>query len=257
MSAGLHEAFPSPSRGGARGGGTSDGPCGLFPPAAPPHPRPLPVEGGGDPSPIDMRRSHSPVLAHVRRLRFPPVAAASLLALAGLLLFGQGAYMNLKAILAQILLDRAFAETLASGTAVKPWRWADTWPVARIDVPRLGARRIALAGTSGQAMAFGPGHHEESVEPGEPGVAIFAAHRDTHFSFLGDVVPGDEIRVTRRDGHLARFRVTGTRIVRWDRSGIDPTRGGPQIALVTCWPLDAKVQGPMRFVVQGELIADQ
>lgn len=164
--------------------------------------------------------------------------------------------MNLKAILAQILLDRAFAETVASGTAVKPWRWADTWPVARIDVPRLGARRIALAGTSGQAMAFGPGHHEQSAEPGEPGVAIFAAHRDTHFSFLADVVPGDEIRVTRRDGHLARFRVTGSEVVRWDQSGLDPRHGGPRIALVTCWPLDGKLQGPLRYVVHGALIAD-
>lgn len=165
--------------------------------------------------------------------------------------------MNLKAILAQILLDRAFAETLASGAAVKPWRWADTWPVARIDVPRLGARRIALAGTSGQAMAFGPGHHEESVEPGEPGIAIFAAHRDTHFSFLADIVPGDEIRITRRDGKLARFRVTGSEIVRWDQSGLDPRHGEPAIALVSCWPLDGKLQGPLRYVVHGELIADQ
>lgn len=204
---------------------------------------------------IDMRPSPPPALAHVRRLRASPRLAAALLAgLAGAVLLGQGAYMQLKAVLAQILLDRAFAATIATGAATKPWQWADTWPVARIDVPRLGARRIALAGTSGQAMAFGPGHHEQSVEPGEPGTAIYAAHRDTHFAFLADVVAGDEIRVTRRDGRQVRFRVTGSEVVRWDRSGIDPQTGPPRIALVTCWPLEGKVQGPLRYVVHGVLI---
>ena len=39
----------------------------------------------------------------------------SLLALAGLILFGQGAYIHAKALLAQVLLERAFAETIATG----------------------------------------------------------------------------------------------------------------------------------------------
>src|SRR3954453_9133631 len=69
------------------------------------------------------------------------------LGLAGLVLFGQGAYIHAKALLAQLLLDRAFAETLAPGHAVKPWSWADTWPVARIDVKRLNASAIVLAGS--------------------------------------------------------------------------------------------------------------
>lgn len=164
--------------------------------------------------------------------------------------------MQVKAIVAQILLDRAFAATLASGEATKPWRWADTWPVARIDVPRLGARRIALAGTSGQAMAFGPGHYERSAEPGEPGVAIYVAHRDTHFAFLEHVVAGDEVRLTRRDGQITRFQVTGSEVVRWDRFAIDPLDGAAKLALVTCWPFGATVSGPMRYVVHAELIGE-
>ena len=64
-------------------------------------------------------------------------AASLALALAGLVLFGQGAYIHAKALLAQVLLERAFAETIASGRDIKPWSWADTWPVARIEVQRL------------------------------------------------------------------------------------------------------------------------
>ena len=78
--------------------------------------------------------------------------------LLGLILFGQGAYIHAKALLAQVLLQRAFDETIATGHPTKPWSWADTWPVARIEVKRIGASAIVLAGSSGQALAFGPGH---------------------------------------------------------------------------------------------------
>ena len=71
-----------------------------------------------------------------------------------------------------------------TGRAVKPWPWADTWPQARITVKRIGASAIALAGSSGQALAFGPGHVERTADAGERGVAVYAAHRDTHFRFL-------------------------------------------------------------------------
>jgi hypothetical protein len=37
---------------------------------------------------------------------------------------------------------------------------------------------------------------------------------------------GDEIEVTRRDGGHFRFRVTGTSVVRWNASGIDPLADG-------------------------------
>jgi len=95
------------------------------------------------------------------------------IALGGLTLIGQGAWIHAKAALAQVLLDRAFAQTVATGENVKPWSWADTWPVARIDVPRLGARTIVLHGSSGQALAFGPGHVERTPDAGEPGIAVY------------------------------------------------------------------------------------
>ena len=71
---------------------------------------------------------------------------------------------------------------------------------------------------------------------------------------LGDVAVGDEIGVTRRDGRKFRFRVTGTSVVRWDASGIDPHAGGRRLALVTCWPLDSTFSGPLRYVVHAELM---
>jgi sortase A len=179
-----------------------------------------------------------------------------LIATVGLILFGQGAYIHAKALVAQVLLDRAFEKTIATGQATKPWSWADTWPVARIEVKRLHARAIVLAGSSGQALAFGPGHVERTPDAGERGVAVYSAHRDTHFAFLKNVVAGDQIDVTRDDGRTFRYRVDTTSVVKFDDSGIDPLAGGHQLVLSTCWPFDALTQGPERFLVHATMLED-
>ncbi len=177
-----------------------------------------------------------------------------LLALIGLILFGQGAYIHAKALLAQVLLERAFNTTLATGRLTKPWSWADTWPVARIEVKRIHARAIVLSGSSGQALAFGPGHVELTPNAGERGVAVYSAHRDTHFAFLKNVVVGDEIDITRDDGRTFRYRADATFIVRYNASGIDPLATGHELVLSTCWPFDALTPGPDRYLLHATMI---
>jgi sortase A len=184
-------------------------------------------------------------------LRF---ALPLLLAIAGLILFGQGGYIHAKALLAQILLERAFTETMATGHETKPWSWADTRPVARIEVKRIEANTIVLAGSSGQALAFGPGHVENTPDAGERGVAVYSAHRDTHFRFLKNVAIGDEIDVTRSDGRKFRYRADGSSVVRFDASGIDPLSDGYELVLSTCWPFDALTPGPDRYLLHATLI---
>ena len=71
----------------------------------------------------------------------------------GLVLTVQGGWIHAKAFLAQYLLNKAFAETIVTGQPVKPWSWADTWPVARIEVPRLHESAIALKYTDRAVMA--------------------------------------------------------------------------------------------------------
>ena len=55
-------------------------------------------------------------------------------------MLGKSSWIMLKAEVSQVLLARAFTQTVATGHPVKPWSWADTWPVARISVARLGAQ---------------------------------------------------------------------------------------------------------------------
>ena len=180
-----------------------------------------------------------------------------LLAICGLVMVGQGAYIHAKALLAQVLLERAFNETIATGRDSKPWSWADTWPVARIEVKRIGASAIVLAGSSGQALAFGPGHLEFTADAGERGVAVYSAHRDTHFRFLRDVRIGDEIEVTRRDGKIFRYRADSQTVVRFDQFGIDPLTSNYELVLSTCWPFDAVTSGPERYLLHATLIGSR
>jgi sortase A len=181
-------------------------------------------------------------------------SVAAALTLGGFVLFSQGVYIHAKALLAQVLLERAFTETIATGRETKPWSWADTWPVARIEVKRLHAGAIVLAGSSGQALAFGPGHIELTADAGERGIAVYSAHRDTHFRFLRDVVVGDEIDVTRNDGRMFRYRADATSVVRFDASGINPLSDGYELVLSTCWPFDALTPGPDRYLLHATLI---
>jgi sortase A len=188
--------------------------------------------------------------------KMPRFILPLLLALAGLILFGQGAYIHAKALVAQVLLERAFEKTIATGRETKPWSWADTWPVARIEVKRLHASTVVLAGSSGQALAFGPGHVEQTPDAGERGVAVYSAHRDTHFAFLKNLVVGDDINVMRSDGKQFHYRVDATSVVRFDASGIDPLAGGRELVLSTCWPFDALTQGPERYLVHATMLGD-
>jgi sortase A len=185
------------------------------------------------------------------------MAVAALIGLAGIVLMGKAAVIQAKALLAQMLLERAFAQSVATGEPVKAWSWADSWPVARLEMPRLEASAIVLKGASGEALAFGPGHLDGTPLPGEAGASVIAAHRDTHFRFLREARLGDEIRVTRADGAIFRFRIKAAEVVRWDASEIDPHEDGNWLVLSACWPFDASTSGDLRYILRAQLIARQ
>lgn len=185
------------------------------------------------------------------------VALAAILLAAGVALMSGGLFIRAKALVAQVLLEQAWATSIATGEPVKAWSWADTWPVAKIDFPSLDRSAIVLEEAGGEAMAFGPAHVASTPAPGENGVSIIGGHRDTHFAFIKDVKQGDEIIVTKANGQHLRFTVTGTAIVHAQSSGINPESRLPRLALVTCYPFDGLTRGPLRYVVFAELLNDE
>jgi len=184
---------------------------------------------------------------------------AATLAFAGLAAFGlfevaSAATIPVKAVVAQVLLERAFERSVATHQPVKPWWWADMAPVARISIPRLGLREVALDTGSGQALAFGPTFLPTAAAPGAAGTAVAAAHRDTHFRGLGEAKIGDTVIVEGLDGRSTRYRVDSLQVTRWDRFAVSSDRSTARLALVTCYPFGSVTHGPLRYVVQATKI---
>ena len=178
------------------------------------------------------------------------IVVAGLLAVLGLEQLGQGAWIHVKARLAQHLLQRAWARTARGETRARPWPWADTWPVARLRVPAHGVDLIVLSGVSGRTLAFGPGHVPGSAAPGAPGTAIVTGHRDTHFRFLEYMKPGDELLVELPGGRPTRLRIEGVSVVDSRTAVIRSEDRSAGLILMTCYPFDAVVPGgPLRYVV--------
>jgi sortase A len=175
-----------------------------------------------------------------------------ILPLCGLWFIGQGSYIHAKAVLAQLLLETAWSETLNGQKEVKPWPWADTWPIARLSAPAYGISHIVLAGASGSSLAFGPGHLFGSAKPGEKGNVIISGHRDTHFSFLKEIRKGDHIELQSKTKTSA-YQVTDIQII--DKTKIDsiPVDTNNKLVLITCYPFDAiQSGGPLRYMVTAK-----
>jgi len=178
------------------------------------------------------------------------VGLALLLAVLGLEQLGRGAWIHVKARLAQHLLQRAWTRTARGEPHARPWPWADTWPVARLRVPAHGVDLIVLSGVSGRTLAFGPGHAPESATPGTPGTAIITGHRDTHFRFLEHVRPGDEVLVELPGERVRRLRIEAVSVVDSRTAVIRSEDRAAGLVLMTCYPFDAVVPGgPLRYVV--------
>ncbi len=167
----------------------------------------------------------------------------------------EGAWMFAKAGLAQLLLQRAWTRSLDGEARPKPWPWADTWPVARLQMPRLSVDLIVLAGAYGRTLAFGPGHVGSSALPGQQGTMMLVGHRDTHFQFLKEVRMDDRLELIGADGTIRRYRVAEQRVMDSRRDSIATSHEGTELVLVTCFPFDAIMPGgPLRYVVRAEAI---
>ncbi|MDH3772363.1 MAG: sortase, partial [Nitrospirota bacterium] len=156
---------------------------------------------------MDMVSATSHVPVNIRMVWI----VASLLLVLGSWLIGQGLWIHVKAAAAQWLLQIAWARTLKTQHPSKPWPWADTWPVGRLIIPRLGINQIILADASGRSLAFGPGLVGNGIFPEDENESlIVSGHRDTHFSFLRDAQPGEIIKLQTVQGDWLRYVVEET-----------------------------------------------
>jgi sortase A len=189
----------------------------------------------------------------VRVLRFFCVLVFA----AGLCLTARAAYLHAKAELAAILIRRAWTESMQSGKPHAPWPWADTYPIARLRIPRLGYDGFVLEGATPRTLAFGPARMFSGAAMGEPGNLVLAGHRTSWFRQLKSIAQGDTIEVqwfnSRSHSLVQRiYSVTAIRVVEpSDVNLLTPTQDDA-LTLITCYPFGRSPSSPQRYIVRAK-----
>jgi len=159
-------------------------------------------------------------------------------------------WMKAKSAVGQHLLNQAWNQASRTGTAHKAWPWADTWPVARLTVAKTNKSLVVLEGTSGEAMAFGPGRVSESSLTANKGSFAVAGHRDSHMSFLQDVQIGDVFILESLDSAKTGYTVLEQHIINAETQPFSVPQDLHALVLITCYPFNAlQTGGPLRYVV--------
>ena len=182
--------------------------------------------------------------------------AAAILAALAVGAAAHGAWIPVKAAVAQRLLDRSFAVLQAGHAPVPPWPWADIAPVARLTVERLSIERLVLDSATGAALAFGPGHIVGTPRPGDEGNVAIAGHRDTHFAFLADLRIGDRIALESAYGEQQIYEIEWTQVVESTATWVTRTTFESNLTLVTCYPFGGIAgEATERFVVRARAVS--
>ena len=178
----------------------------------------------------------------------------ALILFSGASLTARAMYLDAKAELASVLIHRAWEKTLAEGKPHPPWPWADTYPVARLRIPRLGYDEVVLEGATARTLAFGPARLFSGAGLGEPGNVELAGHRTSWFRPLEDLEARDEIQVQWFDAHKHELRertytVDDILIVTPEEVPSLTPPSGDALTLITCYPFGHSQRSPQRFVV--------
>lgn len=127
-------------------------------------------------------------------------------------------------------------------------------PVARLIIPALGLDEVVVEGVGDDELNAGPGHLPGSALPGDAGNAVISAHRDRHFSSLGDLRIGDTV-YTETAAQRARWVVTKRRVVGAGRPALFSS-DEPLLTLTTCWPIRYFGSAPDRLIIEAVPVAE-
>ena len=168
----------------------------------------------------------------------------------GISLLAWGLWIPVKAVVAQQLLDLAWERSQSGELDVRPWPWADILPAFRLSLPGHDRSFVVLNNSSGEALAFGPGHVSSSARPGNAGVVVIGGHRDTHFAILREMTIGDTITVENIQGTQFTYSVSEMSVRHKDEVEILVGERSHVLILTTCFPFEDLVSGsPERFLV--------
>lgn len=128
------------------------------------------------------------------------------------------------------------------------------FPIATLEIPRLGLSVVVAEGSTSAVLRRAVGHIESSSRLGEPGNVVLAGHRDTFFRPLENVREGDLIILEHHAGRQ-HYEVEWTKIVEpAETSVMAPAPAA--LTLVTCYPFRYVGNAPERFVVRATALGE-
>lgn len=129
-----------------------------------------------------------------------------------------------------------------------------TWPryvQSVIEIPALHLTAPVVQGIQTAQLNIAAGHLPTSVEPGQPGTSILAAHNVTWFRHINRLKPGAKIRVLTPRTTLV-FSVATSRVVHVG-TPVTNTQNA-SLVLEACYPLNALYLTPYRYLVFANLM---
>ena len=162
----------------------------------------------------------------------------------------QAIKIDLKAKVAQILLNHAWQQSLKNGEGAQPWPSFDGRPILKLEIAKHQISQIVLDGTSGQSLAFGPAFHQESFLPSANKITAISSHRDSHGEYIKNLEIGDILKLQDLDKNWHSYKIEEFLIVNVKDAVTINKRN--RLLLITCYPFDALLSGtPLRYIVSA------
>jgi len=154
----------------------------------------------------------------------------------GSLLCLHASWLPIKGWLSEQLISYSWHQTIGLQQKTKPWPWADTYPIAELSFERLNKQVVVLNGGDPTTLAFSAGAIAPFNQARSTQAFVVAGHRDSHFSFLDEVVMNDIISLADKHGQSQLYQVESIDIVDASTGELPILADDSQLILITCYP---------------------
>ncbi|XQW83946.1 class GN sortase [Thalassotalea piscium] len=183
----------------------------------------------------------------------------------GSLLCIHASWLPAKAWLSQELIHHSWQQSMdqqqkqtsdKSGkrVVIKPWPWADTFPIAALSFKRLQKDIVVLNGGDPTTLAFSAGAVAPFNQTNSNKPFVVAGHRDSHFDFLEDILMKDVISMTDQNGDSQLYQVEAIDIVDASSGQLPLLADDNSLVLITCYPFDSIENTNERYVITARLL---
>lgn len=195
------------------------------------------------------------------------------LLISGSLICMYACWLPAKAWLSQVLISNSWQQSLKqqeilksehsyhgdkltnTTVAIKPWPWADTFPIAKLSFQRLEENIVILNGGDPTTLAFSAGAVAPFNQPNSAKPFVVAGHRDSHFAFLEEIRMKDVISMTDKNGQSQLYQVEAINIVDASTGQLAISADEQHLVLITCYPFNSiSEEANERYVITAKLL---